>query len=263
MHEEIISVDWNNRIYTVAVSIKKSAREWIVCLHGIQSNKQLFTDLLTQPFLQQYSLLALDLVGFGSSCKPRDFSYDIAEQAQIVQKILSKLAVERMHMIGHSLGGTVATHLLTPLVKSIISFTNLEGNLTVSDSGLTKTVSSYSFDEFKNTYPHIKEDIQNSSEPSSQLRSTWLATVPDYVFYHTARSIISHAETGELLRLYQRTPCPTLYILGEKNVWKETIIPASSKIAVIPQSGHFMLIDNPQATFTNIQSFLQSVSFRE
>lgn len=68
----------------VAAHVEHRGPDRLLCLHGIQSNKNLFEGLLSQPFLSSFSLLALDFIGFGESSKPADFSYDIRDQANTV-----------------------------------------------------------------------------------------------------------------------------------------------------------------------------------
>lgn len=169
-----------------------------------------------------------------------------------------KLNIKKLHIIGHSLGGTVGTQMLHPLDKVIKSFINLEGNLTLADSGLTKEVVTYTFEYFRNEkYSQIKDKVKNSNEISASLRSKGLELIPDYVFYKTSKSIIKWAINSELLHLFASATCKRLYIYGDKNEFKKDIAPDSSKKIEIPDAGHFMLLDNPQATYKVIKEFLQ------
>src|SRR5260221_5662540 len=128
--EEIVTLSYKVTSCQVASFIQKRSTEYILFLHGIQSNKELFVPLMKQSFLDAYSLLALDCIGFGNSSKPEDFSYDVQEQAHIISEVLKQLGITKLHIIGHSLGGVIGTLLLQPLQENILSFLNLEGNLT-------------------------------------------------------------------------------------------------------------------------------------
>jgi pimeloyl-ACP methyl ester carboxylesterase len=61
---------------------------------------------------ERYSLYALDMLGFGSSEKPRRSSYPIALQADICQALLDDAGVARAHVLAHDYGDTVAQELL-------------------------------------------------------------------------------------------------------------------------------------------------------
>jgi len=257
VEENIFSVTLGEHNLEVSSVTKTGSSEWIIALHGIQSSKELFSDFSKQSFLKNYSFLAMDLIGFGESSKPESFSYDIADQAKTIKQIVRRLGIEKVHIIGHSLGGAVGTILLKPLQDIIISFINLEGNLTLADSSITKEVVGYSFDEFrKEKYQQIKDSIKNSDELSAGFRSRCLEKVPDYTFYKTSQSIIKWISDNELLRLFKDSSCKRLYIYGDKNAFKKSIVPVNVQKIEIPNAGHFMLLDNAEATYTAIEDFL-------
>jgi pimeloyl-ACP methyl ester carboxylesterase len=60
----------------------------------------------------QYSLYALDLLGFGLSAKPRDTDYPIALQADLCMALLDASGVTNAHVLAHDYGDTVAQELL-------------------------------------------------------------------------------------------------------------------------------------------------------
>ncbi|MBI2420710.1 MAG: hypothetical protein HYV38_01345 [Candidatus Levybacteria bacterium] len=244
MEEKAFSVSFEEFKLKIDTLIKPSGTEWIIFLHGIQSNKELFSDFLKQPFLQKYSLLSLDLIGFGNSSKPETFSYDILDQAN-----------------GHSLGGTIGTLMLEPLKDTIVSFINLEGNLTLLDSSVTKEVAGYTFDEFKQEkYQQIKESVRNSDDTSAALRSKCLEMIPDYVFYKTSLSIIKWVKDEDVLHLFADASCKRLYLYGDKNNFKKNIAPDSVEKVEIPNAGHFMLLDNPKTTYQVIEKLLNRLT---
>ncbi len=53
------------------------------------------------------TVIALDLPGFGQSAKPRR-DYGLPFFAEAVDRLLDVLEIERVHLVGHSLGGAVA-----------------------------------------------------------------------------------------------------------------------------------------------------------
>lgn len=60
----------------------------------------------------QYSLYALDLLGFGLSAKPRGTDYPIALQADLCVALLNDSGVANAHVLAHDYGDTVAQELL-------------------------------------------------------------------------------------------------------------------------------------------------------
>ncbi|MCW5806348.1 MAG: alpha/beta hydrolase [Deltaproteobacteria bacterium] len=60
----------------------------------------------------RYRVLALDMIGFGFSAKPRDFDYSILAQADIFGALLAREGVTRYHLVAHDYGVSVAQELL-------------------------------------------------------------------------------------------------------------------------------------------------------
>jgi pimeloyl-ACP methyl ester carboxylesterase len=61
---------------------------------------------------ERFSLLALDLLGFGLSDKPRDAAYTIAAQADLCMALLDRHGLGHAHLLAHDYGDTVAQELL-------------------------------------------------------------------------------------------------------------------------------------------------------
>lgn len=57
-------------------------------------------------------VLALDFPGFGLSSKPPEADYAIAAQADRVEAVLASEAIDRVHLLAHDYGDTVAQELL-------------------------------------------------------------------------------------------------------------------------------------------------------
>lgn len=252
-----ISITDTNQDYTISANIRKTSNKWIVCLHGIQSNKDLFNDIFSIPYFDDYSILAIDFIGFGESDKPENFSYDIDDQAMIISRVVENLKIQKLHIIGHSLGGMVGILLLNYLKEKILSFVNMEGNLVLEDCGLSLKVASRSFDEFKNKYfGKIKLDLEKSKAPNAYKRRKWIESVPDYAFYKTSESIVKWSKGKKMLNLFISSLNRKLYVYGQKNLFKAKRLPSNINVAEISNAGHFMLLDNSGECYKKIIGFL-------
>jgi len=65
-----------------------------------------------QPLAQRFRVIAMDMLGFGFSAKPRGHGYSIFEQADLHEALLAQLGVTRVHVLAHDYGDTVAQELL-------------------------------------------------------------------------------------------------------------------------------------------------------
>lgn len=250
------------RIKAHEISIRKKRKNnstWIVLLHGLQSNKQVFAELLQQPLFQKYSILALDFVGFGSSSKPEDFSYDLQDQADVVEGVLDELKIESFHIIGHSMGGMVGILLLDQLKNRVLSLVNLEGNLVADDCGASiSIVDAHTFADFSvSGYETFKDSQRKSKELGVEKRLKWISMIPDFAFYRSAAAIVRWSKSEKLLALFLRAPQKKLYVYGEKNREKGKRLPGFIEKAEIPNAGHRMLTDNLFGTYVAIENFYQ------
>jgi pimeloyl-ACP methyl ester carboxylesterase len=60
----------------------------------------------------RFRVLALDMMGFGFTAKPRDFAYSIAAQADLFEAFLAKQGVTSYRLLAHDYGVSVAQELL-------------------------------------------------------------------------------------------------------------------------------------------------------
>ncbi len=78
----------------------------LLLIHGIGDNSTTWTSVHSK-LAERYTVIAPDLLGHGLSDKPRA-DYSVAAYANAMRDLLSVLDVDRVTVVGHSLGGGVA-----------------------------------------------------------------------------------------------------------------------------------------------------------
>ncbi len=79
----------------------------VLMLHGWGDNLQTFKQL-SKELGKEYTVLTLDLLGFGASDAPRE-PFDLELYARFVASFLEKLNIHGLHsIVGHSNGGAIA-----------------------------------------------------------------------------------------------------------------------------------------------------------
>jgi pimeloyl-ACP methyl ester carboxylesterase len=76
----------------------------LVLLHGFLGKASCWQPLMAQ---LPHRCIALDLLGFGQSSKPK-LRYDVALEVAFVHAVLQSLQIEQVCLVGHSFGGWVA-----------------------------------------------------------------------------------------------------------------------------------------------------------
>lgn len=231
----------------------------MVFLHGIQGSKELFLPLSEQTSLKAKASCAIDFPGFGDNHLENDFEYSIESFARFIQKILADTPMRPVILIGHSLGGMVATSLIqsTLNIKAVIS---LEGNLPLDDCGPTREIAAISFSEFKDSYlPHLLDNLAHSKEPSAAFRRKALQKADPKALHQIACSIVQESSTNHLLKTLSATTIPTMLLVGANSSFSTRQVSGHTKVVTIPNASHFMLHDNLPAVSSAIEIFLSEL----
>jgi pimeloyl-ACP methyl ester carboxylesterase len=80
----------------------------VVLIHGFSSSTLVWSRVFLRLADEGLRVIAVDLLGYGYSGKPRAGSYTIEGQARMIVGLLDKLGIEQAHLVGSSYGGAVA-----------------------------------------------------------------------------------------------------------------------------------------------------------
>lgn len=234
----------------ISVNIKDGDVGDILFIHGLGCSKESFNDVFTGNWFAGWRLIAPDLLGFGESSKPSDFSYSMYDYAKILKSLLFNLNSEPRVIITHSMGGAIGL-LLFEMLSSIEYFFCLEGNLIAEDCFVSKKIISEPEEYFVN----CKYKNNPISYRCRQLESD---PAPDPVaYYRSSVSLVEMSESGMLLNKYIGLNIAKTYIYGEENRnIKAVKILSGTDVVEIKGCGHFMLNDNPDQTYFEIEKRL-------
>ena len=245
--------------HNVALSsyIRRSGDRWLLCLHGIQTNKILFSNLLNNPDFNQYSFLCPDFVGFGDSTGSENFTYDLHQQLEAIVLMLDHLKIDRVSVVGHSLGGMVGTMMLRDIPDRISALCSIEGNLRLDDCSASRDASDLSLEKFETDgYPDLISSIKSLQAPSREIRLEALKKVSAQVFYKTSRSIVEYSNDGQLFDVFSNSNIPRILIVGQKSSFTSRPSGEDLKIVEVSNAGHFVPLDNPAQFEKELENFL-------
>jgi len=80
----------------------------MVLIHGFASSTLVWSNVFLKLAEAGYRVIALDMLGYGYSAKPRNGEYTIAGQAKLLARLLDQLGIARAIFVGSSYGGAVA-----------------------------------------------------------------------------------------------------------------------------------------------------------
>jgi pimeloyl-ACP methyl ester carboxylesterase len=82
----------------------------LVLLHGYLSDSRYWQALIPE-LAKHYTVITIDLLGFGKSPKPRSATYTLDEHAAAIAETITHITSEPVTLAGHSMGALVAGQL--------------------------------------------------------------------------------------------------------------------------------------------------------
>jgi pimeloyl-ACP methyl ester carboxylesterase len=232
-----------------------------VFVHGLGASKEDFSEAFKREEFKPFTLLAADLVGFGDSDKPSDFSYTMKDQARILKKTIDQFGMDRFHLVAHSMGGIVGVELCEAMPSRVVSFINAEGNLTPQDATMSREIVKMSEEEFAQSgFEQLKRGLEAEHERTGdQGGMKYLEALKKA----TARSVylssvftVYESDHGDLLTRFTRLPFYKCYLYGEKNrgifATEKLLMQEGVPVFYISGSGHAMMDDNPDEFYDRV-----------
>ncbi len=104
----------------------------ILFVHGLGDSGEAFNEAFESAAMQDFNLFVPDLLGYGKSQEAQKCDYSFDAHIARLNKLVEDC--ERVFVVGHSMGGDLATRMLSASSnKSFCGIINVEGNLTHGD----------------------------------------------------------------------------------------------------------------------------------
>lgn len=262
----------------------------LLLIHGIGDNSSTWQELIPH-LARKYTVIAPDLLGHGRSDKPRA-DYSVAAYANGMRDLLSVLGIDKVSVIGHSLGGGVAMQFAYQFPDRV------ERLVLVSSGGVTKDVhpilrlismpmisDALKLLRVPGFMPAVKvtgaalgQLNRSPLRPGSLLHDLddlvrILAELPDPTAYEaylrTLRAVVDwRGQVVTMLdRSYLTENLPVQLIWGDQ----DTVIPVShaylahsampdSRLEIFRGAGHFPFRDAPMRFLRVVEQFLESTA---
>ncbi|MGF7229681.1 MAG: alpha/beta fold hydrolase [Candidatus Saccharibacteria bacterium] len=257
-----LHVTHEGRSYTLSTKLRHNTHtdSLVVFLHGWGGGKECFAESFTADALKEYSICTIDLLGFGASEKPDDFSYDLLDQANIVALAVNSLKAKKVYLVGHSMGGSIGL-LAVPLIKNLAIFINAESNLAPNGSGAdARAIAHRPFWLFKLvTLPLLVTLLRYHPRRSMRPWARWFSEAGPLGLYRSIQSLVAWSDSKKLLPLFTALPHKA-YIYSANGKRKKDVVPKleSSVTYEVARSGHALMTDNPAGFYATVAEIIRS-----
>lgn len=136
----------------------------VLLFHGKNFNGAYWETTIEALTGEGYRVIAPDQIGFGKSSKPAHFQYTFQQLAMNTKKLLDELGVEETAVLGHSMGGMLATRftLMYPDLTERLVLVNPIGLEDYKTHVPYQPIEWWYENELKKDYASIKSYMQSS-----------------------------------------------------------------------------------------------------
>lgn len=255
----------------------------LLLLHGLMSHRGVWWQTI-EAFQASHYCVAVDLLGFGDSDKPREADYSIPAQGKRVLQLADALGWSQFTLMGHSMGGQIALCIastLSPLrIRRLISVAGVvSGRLSpYVENVILKWLA------LSRRVPQMFALVRGLSRyrwavysPFSGVKIWFyrMAAVPfedwalDREMAFQPQGRLAAYQAGQAIRALNltsqlgRITAPTLVIFGQQ----DAVVPVSdgrlvqqhvpnSRLVLIDDCGHYPMYEKPAQYLAAVRTFL-------
>jgi pimeloyl-ACP methyl ester carboxylesterase len=249
---------------------KEGHGEPLVLLHGMSNNSQSWKEQI-QELKEHYTVIAWDAPGYGKSSDPaKEFKY-FKEFARILNGMLDQLKLEKINLLGHSMGAAIAIEfcsLYPNKVNKLILADSTRGAAALTPEGNeTKlknrlfSIENFSTEEIAEKRiqallsPHASEKVyKRVKEIMTQIRPAGYRSVANSLYHLNQMSLLSNINVPVLVICGE---LDTVTPIKESEAIHEELM--NSRLVIIPEGGHLCYQENPEKFNSSILAFLNDI----
>lgn len=253
----------------------------LILVHGLMSHRGVWTRVMDE-LKDRFFCIAFDLPGFGESDKPQNGDYSIAKQAERVLRVADHFGFEQFTVIGHSMGGQIATYLTANLApQRVHQLVSVDGVVTGELSKRTENLNRLLIvvgEKFPAIYTLFLKLFNSSTalaywgfqpwfyKPEALPFDSWKLDRERALNPASATSVV---KAWNSLNETNLTPClmdiiaPTLIIFGNQDgtvpvdqahIFKQQL--GTAQLVLIDECGHFPMYEKFDECMAALDGFL-------
>lgn len=268
----------------LACSDPRGAGLPVLFVHGFGHNRAVW-EKLAGGLPDGYRPISVDLRGHGESPWSPGGEYDLTCYAADLEALVSRLGLERLHVVAHSLGGTIATLYAVDASAEILSLTLVDTGPALEASGSN----------------HVVDEVENALRSFATVAEyrAWLSTIhpmgdPELLDRLAETGVVRRVDgrfepaldpgvlgdgappealaerTRGLWRALGALACPVLLVRGglsailSEKVAHEMVdeVLRDGRLVTLPRAGHGIMLDDGEGLARELGTFLAAAGPR-
>lgn len=240
--------------------------ETMVLVHGMGDDKNSFLQSAAE-LSKHYNLILPDLLGHGENAKDPNRNYSIDAQSYFLKELVTKLGVDRSHMVGNSMGGHTVAAFAIKFPDSVDKLILLDAaGLKLDDhivyTGFGKTINND--EELQAVFDRVFYKTPSMPAPIKKLLRKQINASKDFVDDTLVKNITNGAYFN-LKDQVQTIQAPTLVLWGKHDQvvklnsaeYYAAEIPVA-KLQILENAGHSPQLEIPEQVALAIIEFIKS-----
>lgn len=207
---------------------EKPNSKTVVLLHGKNFNGAYWKTTVEALAKEGYRVIVPDQIGFGKSSKPIGYQFTFQQLAQNTKAVLDELKIDKIYLLGHSMGGMIATRF-TLMYPETVEKLILENPLGLEDWKLVAPYASID----QNYQTELKANYESTKKYQSGFYydNHWKPEYDEWVYLLTGwtkspdypQVALVNAKTSDMIFTqpvvyeFQNIKTPTLLIIGTRD----------------------------------------------
>ena len=233
--------------------------EPVMLLHGFGASADSW-NRFAKPLTRRYRVIAPDLPGWGASTRLEAASYGYPAQVERVHQLISQLGLGRAHLVGHSMGGFIASAYAARYPDEVITLGLIapHGMVEPEPSELARDVANGDNWLVATSLPEFDRLLNNVFAKRPYTPKVVLRYLANHTIRNSAKSakIFAEMQTNDppLAEQLSHINAPALIVWGDldrvlhvscADLFRQGI--KNSEVMVLAGSGHMPLVENAGA----------------
>ena len=242
-------------------SSKGSAKQAVILVHGWTCDESSW-DAQVPVLSQKYRVITLDLPGHGQSDPPKDGKFSMTVFARAVEAVRAEAKVDRVVLVGHSMGTPVIREYARLYPKHVIGLVPVDGLIILSGGrGAPNPAAMTGPDGIKARETMIRGMFTPATPAAIQQHVMKMMLAPPEAT--ASGAMIATFDTSSLNDEVSTVPVLGIYAGNTPMANRESLkkVFPNSEYVQVAGTGHFVMMERPEEFNRLLLAFLGKVKY--